>query len=344
MLGRRLRRLIGLLIRGEKEGRQGVVGRGVRSLSRGRRFRRYVLSLFVLCCWSVVGLLLMLCVVQILKRDKDAQKNMPKVMRDQVAGSGSSSSSRSYSTSARLGQQQQDQNQSSSTTDPSIASVASMIYNPQQPASAAMQPIPEGFKFEAPSMTLPRSENIKKRYDPLVEQFTKLLMRDGKLSHAQKVRTSPIPRRPTKYLTPINQTMEAILDNLRQSPPPKINPNRPLLSAPPSPQLPLNPILYLTLIIDSVAPILKIRQQKGAAGGGMSLQIPVPLPLRRRRRTAIQWILDASDKRKDSKLAARVSNELMAVAEGKGSAWEKRGAVHKMGISARTNIKWTQRR
>lgn len=108
---------------------------------------------------------------------------MPKVMRDQLAAS--SSSSRSYSTSARLGQQQMDQNQSS--TDPSIATVASMIYNPQQPASVAMQPIPEGYKFEPPSMTLPRSENVKKRYDPLVEQFTKLLMRDGKLSHAQKV-------------------------------------------------------------------------------------------------------------------------------------------------------------
>ena len=138
--------------------------------------------------------------------------------------------------------------------------------------------------------------------------------------------------------------METILDNLRQSSPPKINPNRPLLAAPPSPQLPLNPILYLTLIIDSVAPILKIRQQKGAAGGGMSLQIPVPLPQRRRRRTAIQWILDASDKRKDSKLATRVSNELLAVAEGKGGAWEKRANVHKMGISARTNIKLMTRR
>lgn len=105
---------------------------------------------------------------------------MPKVMRDQFAGS-----SRSYSTSARQQQQQMDQSQN----DPSIAAVASMIYNPQQPASAAMQP-PEGYKFEPPSMSLPRTENVKRRYDPLVEQFTKLLMRDGKLSHAQKVRTS----------------------------------------------------------------------------------------------------------------------------------------------------------
>jgi hypothetical protein len=105
-------------------------------------------------------------------------------MRDQIPGSGS----RSYSTSARLGQLQQQ----SSQMDPSIANVASMIYNPQQSASAAMEP--PGYKFEAPTMPLPKTENVKRRYDPLVEQFTKLLMRDGKLSLAQNVR---IP----KYLT-----------------------------------------------------------------------------------------------------------------------------------------------
>ncbi|KAK2756240.1 hypothetical protein FQN54_005648 [Arachnomyces sp. PD_36] len=261
-------------------------------------------------------------VQEILKRDEQARKNAPKVMRDQVSGSGSGSGSRSYSTSARLGQQQQ-QGNVDSRTDPLVATVADMMYNPQPSASAAM--LPPGYKFEPPTMPIPRTENAKRRYDPLVEQFTKLLMRDGKLSRAQK-------------------TMESILDTLRLSPPPTMSPTRPLLTTLPSPQLPLNPILYLTLIVDSVAPLLKIRQQKGAAGGGMSLQIPVPLPERRRRRTAIKWILDASEKRKDSKLANRVAGELLAVAEGKGAAWEKRANVHKMGISARTNIKWMARR
>src|SRR5436190_3982733 len=122
--------------------------------------------------------------------------------------------------------------------------------------------------------------------------------------------------------------MAYILDHLRSAPPPQINPNRPLLPGPPAPQLPLNPILYLTLIVDSVAPLLKIRQQKGAAGGGTSLPIPVPLAVRQRRRTAIRWIVDASDKRRDSQLAVRVAHEIVAVAEGRSSVWERRGQVH----------------
>ena len=138
--------------------------------------------------------------------------------------------------------------------------------------------------------------------------------------------------------------MAYILDHLRSAPPPHINPTRPLLAGPPAPQLPLNPILYLTLIVDSVSPLLKIRNQKGAAGGGMSLQIPVTLALRQRRRTSIKWILDAASKRRDSKLAVRVAQELVAVAEGKSSVWDKRNQVHKAGVGARANLGWSSRR
>ena len=110
-------------------------------------------------------------------------------MRDQISKSGGGGSSRSYSTSARLGQMDQQQQQQSGQVDPSVASVASMLYNPKQSAAAAMEP---GYKFEVPNMPWPRTENVKRRYDPLVEQFTKLLMRDGKLSLAQKVCCSPL--------------------------------------------------------------------------------------------------------------------------------------------------------
>ena len=45
--------------------------------------------------------------------------------------------------------------------------------------------------------------------------------------------------------------MGRILNYLRTSPTPKINPMRPLLpGAPPPEHLPLNPLLYLTLAID----------------------------------------------------------------------------------------------
>lgn len=132
--------------------------------------------------------------------------------------------------------------------------------------------------------------------------------------------------------------MSYILDQLRTSSPPQPSSKRPLLPGPPSPQLPLNPVLYLTLIVDSVAPLIKIRNQKGIAGGGAAVQIPVPLMERQRRRTAIKWIIDASDKRRDSRFAVRVAQELISVAEGKSGVWDRREQVHKLGVAGRANL------
>jgi small subunit ribosomal protein S7 len=113
-------------------------------------------------------------------------------------------------------------------------------------------------------------------------------------------------------------------------------------TAPPS-HLPLNPVLYLTLAVDSIAPLLRIRSQRGAAGGGVALQIPVPLGLRQRRRTAFEWILDAASKRKSrgsgrDMFALRVAEEIVAIIEGRSSAWEKRTGIHKIATTARSNL------
>ncbi|KAH1312113.1 hypothetical protein KXV63_001212 [Aspergillus fumigatus] len=247
-------------------------------------------------------------VAEILQRDKDALKHMPKVMQDQLKRS---SGNRSFSTFTR---RYQPDLQEQEVTDPSVAVVANMINQVNQEV-AELHP---GLKFPAPE-SLPKTENFRERYDPLLEQFTKLLMRDGKLSKAQK-------------------NMSFILDHLRTAPPPQPHPKRRLLPGPPSPQLPLNPVLYLTLIVDSVAPLIKIRQQKGIAGGGAAVQIPVPLMQRQRRRTAIRWIIDASDKRRDSSFAQRVAHELVAVAEGRSGVWDRREAVHKLGVAGRSNL------
>ena len=47
-----------------------------------------------------------------------------------------------------------------------------------------------GHKFGLPNLPLPSNTHLKHRYDPLVEQVTKLLMRHGKLSVAQRVGSS----------------------------------------------------------------------------------------------------------------------------------------------------------
>lgn len=141
-----------------------------------------------------------------------------------------------------------------------------------------------------------------------------------------------------------------ILERLRTASPPSA-PQRPLLpGSPPTSHLPLNPILYLTLAIDSVAPLMRMRSQKGAAGGGVALQIPVPLSLRQRRRTAIMWILDAASKKRNTKgsgrtmFAYKVADELVSIVDGKSGVWDKRGGVHRLGVSARANLSSGPRR
>lgn len=152
-------------------------------------------------------------------------------------------------------------------------------------------------------------------------QLTNLMMRHGKKATAEK-------------------NMQHILTTLRTAPAPTYSATRQLLpGAPPASHLPLNPVLYLTLAVDSVAPLLRIRSQRGAAGGGVALQIPVPLGLKQRRRQSFQWIMDASKRRGDKlPFVDRVAQELIAVVEGRSSVWERRMQVHRLGTTARTSL------
>ncbi|KAI1387809.1 ribosomal protein S7 [Hypoxylon trugodes] len=182
----------------------------------------------------------------------------------------------------------------------------------------------DGLLFDVPGR-LGKHEKLQDRYHPVVDQVTKLLMKDGKLSKAQR-HTS------------------LILNYLRTAPTPKISPLRPLLpGSPPASQLPLNPLLYLTLAIDSVAPLIRIRSIKGAAGGGMALDVPEPMPVRTRRRHAVMWILDAVRKKRSmgsgrAQFATRFAQELVAVVEGKSGVWARRDLVHKQGTATRANL------
>ena len=45
-----------------------------------------------------------------------------------------------------------------------------------------------GYKFGLPDMDQwNTTDHLRRRYDPVVDQFTKMMMRDGKLARAQKV-------------------------------------------------------------------------------------------------------------------------------------------------------------
>jgi hypothetical protein len=51
----------------------------------------------------------------------------------------------------------------------------------------------EGHKFGLPELPLPANLVKARRYNSMLDQLTRLLMRDGKLSKAQRVRTRPHP-------------------------------------------------------------------------------------------------------------------------------------------------------
>lgn len=48
----------------------------------------------------------------------------------------------------------------------------------------------QGHIFGLPELPLPSASHLKHRYDPVIHQVTNLLMQDGKLSKAQRVRPS----------------------------------------------------------------------------------------------------------------------------------------------------------
>jgi small subunit ribosomal protein S7 len=144
--------------------------------------------------------------------------------------------------------------------------------------------------------------------------------------------------------------MFRILETLRTAPPPSSGSNNLLSDASIETEkttqpwvrredLPNSPIQYLTSAIDSVAPLIKIRNQRGILGGGQALPIPVALRVKQRRRTAIQWILTSAENNRDTYLADRVAKEIIKVANGTSSVWEKRAQVHRQATTARSNVR-----
>lgn len=79
---------------------------------------------------------------------------------------------------------------------------------------------------------------------------------------------------------------------------------------------------------------LQIQRKQG------SKNIPVPIPLNEkgRRRRAINWILEASDKRTSERsFSARFAQELAAVLDGTSAAYQKKDALHKLALANRAN-------
>lgn len=144
--------------------------------------------------------------------------------------------------------------------------------------------------------------------------------------------------------------MALILNYLRSTAPPKVHPGRPLIeSIATAASLPLDPVRYLRLAIDSIAPLIRVRATKGPGSSSVFIQVPIPLRERQRRRTAVMWILNVIKKRRSkgsgrTRFAHKIAEELVAIVEGRSALWDRRGQLHNQGISARSNLSTFARR
>lgn len=110
----------------------------------------------------------------------EAQDKAPEVIKQKMESSGSAGAGqkRSYSTSARRNATEVQSSQSSDL----VHFNQTMAHGLEYPDAGL------GHKFPLPDVSaIPRSDHLKRRYDPILDQVTKAMMRHGKLSVAQKV-------------------------------------------------------------------------------------------------------------------------------------------------------------
>lgn len=140
---------------------------------------------------------------------------------------------------------------------------------------------------------------LPKREDPILQQITNIIMRDGKKQLAERI---------------ISRALYLVFLQTRK-----------------------DPINLLKKSLDDLAPLMIVKTFN--TGVAKAAVIPVPLTLRQRTRIAWKWVIDASKNRASSDFAVRLAEEIVAVSNGLGSAFDKRDQIHKTAITHRSYIK-----
>ena len=99
------------------------------------------------------------------------------------------------------------------------------------------------------------------------------------------------------------------------------------------------PITVFNDAINNVKPTVEVRSRRV---GGATYQVPVEVKSKRSQALALRWIIDASRKRKDKKMADKLFNEIYDAYQNKGSAIKKKEDTHKMAESnkAFAHFRW----
>jgi small subunit ribosomal protein S7 len=79
--------------------------------------------------------------------------------------------------------------------------------------------------------------------------------------------------------------------------------------------------------LNNAKPMVEVKSRRV---GGANFQVPVEVRPSRRSALSMRWIRDAARKRGEKSMGARLANELLEAAEGRGGAVKKREEVHRM--------------
>ena len=124
-------------------------------------------------------------VEEVLARSEGGKENAPEVLKDETTGSGLGENPSLSSNSSSIGGKVPSGTRSYSTTARRRAQELTIVPGEGQPIESTMPP--GSHIFPLPQLPLPSHMHMKHRYDPLIEQMTNLLMRDGKKATAQRV-------------------------------------------------------------------------------------------------------------------------------------------------------------
>jgi small subunit ribosomal protein S7 len=83
----------------------------------------------------------------------------------------------------------------------------------------------------------------------------------------------------------------------------------------------------LSKALENVQPRVEVKSRRV---GGATYQVPVEVRPSRRMALAMRWLIDASRKRNERNMSAKLAGELMDAFENRGSAAKKREDTHRM--------------
>lgn len=88
-----------------------------------------------------------------------------------------------------------------------------------------------------------------------------------------------------------------------------------------------DPREIFTTALENVRPAVEVKSRRV---GGATYQVPVEVRPERRMALAMRWLVDASRRRGEKSMAARLAGEIMDAAENRGTAVKKREDTHRM--------------